>query len=210
MSSKYLSIADFAETAGISKQAVYQRLNTESLKPFIAIVDGKKAISSDALKFFKVESIENKATIKDLLNQISILNQKLDSINNELSTINSKIDSIVEQPKINKKSTNSKEVEQERGQSNDIQSTLNNATDKLGRPKPKRETRIYKGVPVPVVRVVAMGRDGNTGKPRTGCRAAGHDGKVLTAYQHEGETDQECMDRWADIYLSRIAQENNK
>ena len=101
-------------------------------------------------------------------------------------------------------------VEQERGQSNDIQSTLNNATDKLGRPKPKRETRIYKGVPVPVVRVVAMGRDGNTGKPRTGCRAAGHDGKVLTAYQHEGETDQECMDRWADIYLSRIAQENNK
>ena len=67
MSSKYLSIADFAETAGISKQAVYQRLNTESLKPFIAIVDGKKAISSDALKFFKVESIENKATIKDLL-----------------------------------------------------------------------------------------------------------------------------------------------
>ena len=41
---EYISIADFAERAGVSKQAVYQRLN-KSLKAYVKDVDGKKSIN---------------------------------------------------------------------------------------------------------------------------------------------------------------------
>ena len=46
---EYISIADFAERAGVSKQAVYQRLN-KSLKAYVKDVDGKKSINIRALE----------------------------------------------------------------------------------------------------------------------------------------------------------------
>ena len=45
----YISIADFAERAGVSKQAVYQRLN-KSLKKYVKIEKGKKSIDIKALE----------------------------------------------------------------------------------------------------------------------------------------------------------------
>ena len=38
---EYLTIKEFAEAAGVSKQAVYQRL-TGALKPYVSIRDGIK------------------------------------------------------------------------------------------------------------------------------------------------------------------------
>lgn len=46
---EYISIAEFAERAGVSKQAVYQRLN-KSLKAYLKDVDGKKSIDIKALE----------------------------------------------------------------------------------------------------------------------------------------------------------------
>lgn len=46
---EYISIAAFAELAGVSKQAVYQRLN-KSLKAYVKDVDGKKSIDTRALE----------------------------------------------------------------------------------------------------------------------------------------------------------------
>lgn len=46
---EYISIAEFAERAGVSKQAVYQRLN-KSLKAYVKDVDGKKSIDIRALE----------------------------------------------------------------------------------------------------------------------------------------------------------------
>lgn len=46
---EYISIAEFAEQAGVSKQAVYQRLN-KSLKAYVKAVDGKKSIDIRALE----------------------------------------------------------------------------------------------------------------------------------------------------------------
>lgn len=45
----YISIAEFAERAGVSKQAVYQRLN-KSLKKYVKIEKGKKSIDIKALE----------------------------------------------------------------------------------------------------------------------------------------------------------------
>lgn len=46
---EYISIAEFAEQAGVSKQAVYQRLN-KSLKAYVKVIDGKKSIDIKALE----------------------------------------------------------------------------------------------------------------------------------------------------------------
>lgn len=46
---EYISIAEFAEQAGVSKQAVYQRLN-KSLKAYVKVIDGKKSIDIRALE----------------------------------------------------------------------------------------------------------------------------------------------------------------
>ena len=45
----YLTVTEFAKAAGISKQSVYQRLNT-SLKKYSRVEQGKKVIDSKALR----------------------------------------------------------------------------------------------------------------------------------------------------------------
>ena len=49
---EYLTIKEFAEAAGVSKQAVYQRL-TGALKPYVSIRDGIKYVNIKALKLYK-------------------------------------------------------------------------------------------------------------------------------------------------------------
>ena len=51
MNKKYLAVSEFAKLAGVSKQAIYQRLNT-SLKDFVKVEQGKKVIDSAALSLF--------------------------------------------------------------------------------------------------------------------------------------------------------------
>ena len=53
---EYLSIADFAEIAGISKQAVYARIKKD-LAPYTQIIGGQKYISSAALSYFQSAEI---------------------------------------------------------------------------------------------------------------------------------------------------------
>ena len=53
----YISIAEFAERAGVSKQAVYQRLN-KSLKKYVKIEKGKKYINIKALEDLYSKEVE--------------------------------------------------------------------------------------------------------------------------------------------------------
>lgn len=50
----YLTVAEFAEKAGISKQRVYQLLN-KRLKRFVQVVDGKKMLDIAALDEFTIK-----------------------------------------------------------------------------------------------------------------------------------------------------------
>ena len=47
----YLSISEFANSAGVSTQSVYKRLQTD-LKEFTTVKNGKKVISDEALKLY--------------------------------------------------------------------------------------------------------------------------------------------------------------
>ena len=52
MDEVYLSVAEFAEAAGVSKQAVYKRLNKDLLS-FCKEVNGTRKISAGAIELFK-------------------------------------------------------------------------------------------------------------------------------------------------------------
>ena len=61
---KYISIADFAKEAGVSKQAVYSRLKSQDLNKFMKLENGKKLINTKALEFF------NKSSSQASFNQV--------------------------------------------------------------------------------------------------------------------------------------------
>jgi transcriptional regulator with XRE-family HTH domain len=72
-----LSIQEFAEAAGVSKQAIYKRLNNQ-LKPFIQLVDGKKMLSNKALS--EVYGVEVEQKFNHALNNQGQPNQPLDAV----------------------------------------------------------------------------------------------------------------------------------
>lgn len=64
---EYMSVAEFADRAGCSKQAVYQQLN-KKLKPYVKVIDGKKTINSKGLRevYGKEIQPENQSVVKEV------------------------------------------------------------------------------------------------------------------------------------------------
>lgn len=58
---EYLSIAEFAKRAGVTRQTVYKKLTTE-LTDFVNTVDNKKVINIKALELFGVAVVDKNAT----------------------------------------------------------------------------------------------------------------------------------------------------
>lgn len=56
---KYISIADFAKQAGVTKQAVYSRQKSQDLNKFIKLENGKKLINTKALELFNKSSSQS-------------------------------------------------------------------------------------------------------------------------------------------------------
>lgn len=54
---EYISITELAELVGVSKQSIYQRLNT-SLKPYLKVIKGIKYIEKSAIKTVYGKDIE--------------------------------------------------------------------------------------------------------------------------------------------------------
>ena len=55
---KYLSVSEYAEIKGISKQAVYKQLNNK-LKPFLIVVESKKYIDLAVLSEEETQKLNN-------------------------------------------------------------------------------------------------------------------------------------------------------
>lgn len=53
---EYISISEFAKRAGVSRQAIQQRLDT-SLREFVKVAQGKKVISIKGLRLFEGASL---------------------------------------------------------------------------------------------------------------------------------------------------------
>ena len=85
-----LTVQQFAEAAGISKQAVYKALNNK-LKPFVQLVDGKKMIHSKALtEVYGVAVNQHRGNPEGNQSQpletlIAMLQKELDAKNEQIS-----------------------------------------------------------------------------------------------------------------------------
>lgn len=89
----YLTVKQFAEAANVSTQRIYQRL-AKDLQPFCKTENGKKYLSSEALKLFGKEDLQStcqdlatdtdKAYIDSLLQQIADLKADKDKLNARL------------------------------------------------------------------------------------------------------------------------------
>ena len=56
--SQYISIKEFAERAGVSTQAIYQRL-AKDLQSYCKEIKGKKCLDTAALELFEIEPLPN-------------------------------------------------------------------------------------------------------------------------------------------------------
>lgn len=63
MNGELLTIKEVAQRAGVSTQAIYQRLDKD-LKPFLQVQDGKKYLEAGALELF------NKAPLQETLQEV--------------------------------------------------------------------------------------------------------------------------------------------
>lgn len=68
MDKEYLSIKEFAERAGVSRQAVYKQLNNQ-LTPYLKVIDGKKMLDKSGLELFEKQE-DCKPVDNDFVNQL--------------------------------------------------------------------------------------------------------------------------------------------
>lgn len=90
---EYLTVKEFADRAGISVQAVYQRLNKD-LKPFLKLFKGKKTLNSKGLELFSTtetfKAVEQdfkanfKSTLKSLNSQLDAKDKQINDLNERL------------------------------------------------------------------------------------------------------------------------------
>ena len=101
---EYLSIKEFAEAAGVSKQAVYQRL-TGALKPYVSIRDGIKYVNIKALELYKGDDAVKKlkknnqeeSNIIQVDSMVELLKRELDQKNKQIDELHK----LLEQSQVN-------------------------------------------------------------------------------------------------------------
>ena len=60
---EFYTVSEFAEIVGISRQAVYKKLNNQ-FKPFVNVIKGKKYLSHKALELFPRPKNDNQLSTK--------------------------------------------------------------------------------------------------------------------------------------------------
>ena len=83
---KLYRVEEVAKELNISKQAVYKKLNKESIQKFIVVEDGIKHLTEDGLKKLKGIKIESKEPelMKDIDVEVEVATSSLNSVDNRL------------------------------------------------------------------------------------------------------------------------------
>lgn len=83
---QYLTVAQVAEKAGVTKQAVYQRLNKD-LNKYVKVIDNKKMLNISVLNEFEVKPVEqanSQELNNDLTSTLNTLNNVVDTLKQQL------------------------------------------------------------------------------------------------------------------------------
>lgn len=87
MEKEYLTIAEFSQLAGISKQAIYKRLSADLL-PYVKVIDGKKHVEKRALNLFnqqlKVETTVEQPVETELKQEPKERNQEIEFLKQQI------------------------------------------------------------------------------------------------------------------------------
>lgn len=109
---EYLTVPEFAERAGVSKQAVYSRIKSGSIDEYISEEGGKKRISTAALPFFapRQENVkvdrQEQTTLMDKLSEVdnqldgqnqSNTNKLIGELTNQVKTLSQQIETLIRQ-----------------------------------------------------------------------------------------------------------------
>ena len=101
---EYLTIKEFADIAGVSKQAVYQRL-TGALKPYVSVKDGVKYLNIRALELYKGDDAVKKLKKNNQEESNSVqVDSMVELLKRELDQKNKQIDELhklLEQSQVN-------------------------------------------------------------------------------------------------------------
>lgn len=81
---EYISIKEFAERAGVSTQAIYQRI-AKDLKPYLQVVNGKKALNIEALRLFVASDFKQVDCKENTNLQSDVLIKMLDTLREQLA-----------------------------------------------------------------------------------------------------------------------------
>ena len=83
MNNEYISVADFAQKANVSRQAIYKRLDGD-LSTYCKVVNGKKLINIKALSLFEVNSVNRELTPFDVLaKELDFKNKEIERLQEE-------------------------------------------------------------------------------------------------------------------------------
>lgn len=101
---EYLTIKEFADAAGVSKQAVYQRL-MGTLKPYVSVKDGVKYLNIRALELYKGDDAVKKLKKNNQEESNSVqVDSMVELLKRELDQKNKQIDELhklLEQSQVN-------------------------------------------------------------------------------------------------------------
>lgn len=89
---EYISIQDFANKSGLSRQTVYRKLDTEWNK-YYKEENGKKLISIEALNEIKTNKLCKDETFSDVLD---VLKYTIEKLNEQLKTKDEQINALTE------------------------------------------------------------------------------------------------------------------
>lgn len=98
--SEYISIKDFANKAGVSPQAIYQRLDKD-LKTYFKVIEGKKTLDIKGLGLFCFKEVEQEIdkqltsalqeTLKVLTSQIEVKDKQLEVKDIQIAELNERL-----------------------------------------------------------------------------------------------------------------------
>ena len=111
---EYLPVPEFAERAGVSRQAVYSRIKSGNIDDYISEEGGKKRISTAALPFFapRQENVkvdrQEQTTLMDKLSEVdnqldgqnqSNTNKLIGELTNQVKTLSQQVETLIQQNK---------------------------------------------------------------------------------------------------------------
>ncbi len=119
---EFYTVSEFAKIVGISRQAVYKKLNNQ-FKPFVNVIKGKKYLSHKALELFPHQKNDSQLSIcQPTVNQVEqpILNFLQEQITAKDKTILDLLDQLKQAQEQNSKLAELLKSEQDLNKANQI------------------------------------------------------------------------------------------